>query len=475
MPETTSTVPRSRWLALGVLCMGTLMVILDGTIVVVALPAIQTDLGFTQANLAWVVNAYLIAFAGLLLLSGRLGDLAGRKRVLLIGLTIFTVASLLCGVAGSQGQLVVFRFAQGIGGALASAVVLGMIVTMFPEPDERAKAIGVYSFVQASGSSLGFIVGGVLTQTLSWHWAFFLNIPLGLAAILLAWRLFDDVRGPGLREGADILGAALVTGGLMFLVYSIVKDSWEDPRILALLGLSFALLAGFVVRQAKAARPLLDLRLFRSRAVSGANLVMVLMVAGMFGFQFMTALYLQRVLGLDVLRTGVAFLPTPVLIALVSLVFSAGLLRRFGARWVLVAGLALIAVALGLLSRVPVDGGYLRDVLPALLLLGAAFGAVMPALTGVAMSTAGSGDSGIASGVINTTQQIGAALGTAVLATVAAARSSFLAESGMDATTALTGGFRVAYVVAAGFLVTAMGVAGVVLRQGKDRERCGRF
>jgi EmrB/QacA subfamily drug resistance transporter len=460
MSETTSTVSRSRWLALGVLCVGTLMVILDGTIVAVALPTIQTDLGFTQASLAWVVNAYLIAFAGLLLLSGRLGDLVGRKRVLLTGLTIFTVASLLCGLAGNQSQLVVFRFVQGVGGALASAVVLGMIVTMFPDPHERAKAIGVYSFVQAGGSSLGFIVGGMLTQTLSWHWAFFINIPIGVAAVLLTWRLFDDIRGPGLREGIDVLGAALVTGGLMLLVYSIVKDSSN----LVLFGLSFVLLVGFVARQAKAARPLLPLRLFRSRTVSGANLVMVLMVAGMFGFQFMTALYLQRVLGLDALQTGVAFLPTPVLIAVVSLVFSAGLERRFGARWVLMVGLGVIAVALGLLSRVPLGGEYMVDVLPGLVLLGAAFGAVMPALMGVAMSTATSADSGIASGVINTTQQVGAALGTAVLATLAAARSSSLMDS-VGAMEALTSGFRLAYVVAAGFVVLAMMVAGVALRR----------
>jgi EmrB/QacA subfamily drug resistance transporter len=443
---------RSRWLALGVLCVGTLMVILDGTVVAVALPTIQTDLGFTRAALAWVVNAYLIAFAGLLLLSGRLGDLVGRKRVLLTGLVVFTAASLLCGLAETQGALVVFRFAQGTGGALASAVVLSMIVTMFPEPRERAKAIGIYSFVQAGGSSVGLIVGGVLTQAFSWHWAFFVNVPIGVVAVVLAWRLFDDDRGLGLREGADVVGAALVTGGLMLLVYSIVEAALA-VRTFALLALSVLLLTGFVVRQAKAARPLLPLRIFRSRVVSGANVIMVLMVAGMFGFQFMTALYLQQVLGLGVLETGLAFLPTPALIAAVSLGFAGWLNARFSARWVLTAGLLVIAGALMLLARVPVDGHYLVDVLPPLVLLGAAFGAVMPALMGQAMSGE---DSGVASGLINTTQQMGAAVGTAVVAAVAASRSTAL-----PGVAGLVSGFQAAYTVSAG-LVLAAGVVALV-------------
>lgn len=436
---------RSRWLALGVLCVGTLMVILDGTVVAVALPTIQADLGFTRAALAWVVNAYLITFGGLLLLSGRLGDLVGRKRVLLTGLAVFTVASLLCGLAETPGALVVFRFVQGAGGALASAVVLSMIVTMFPEPRDRAKAIGIYSFVQAGGSSVGLIVGGVLTQAFSWHWAFFVNVPIGVVAVVLASRLFEDDRGLGWREGADVVGAALVTGGLMLLVYSIVESS------LVLLALSALLLAGFVVRQAKASRPLLPLRIFRSRAVSGANVVMVLMVAGMFGFQFMTALYLQQALGLSVLETGLAFLPTPVLIAVVSLGFAGWLNARFSARRVLTAGLAVIAGALVLLAQVPVDGHYVVDVLPALVLLGAAFGAVMPALMGQAMS---GGDSGVASGLINTTQQIGAAVGTAVVAAVAASRST-----SSPGVAGLVSGFQTAYAVSAGFVLAAGVVA----------------
>jgi EmrB/QacA subfamily drug resistance transporter len=468
MPDTTPSHVRSRWLALSVLCVGTLMVILDGTIVAVALPTIQTELGFTQSTLAWVVNAYLIAFAGLLLLSGRLGDLIGRKRVLLTGLVIFTVASLLCGLTGSQELLVIFRFTQGVGGALASAVVLGMIVTLFPEPREQAKAIGIYTFVQAGGASLGLIAGGVLTQTLNWHWAFFINIPIGLAAVSLAWRLFETDRGLGLREGADVAGAVLVTSGLMLLVYTIVKAdeyTWGDARTLGLLALSLILLASFVVRQAKASKPLLPLRIFRARSVSGANVIMVLMVAGMFGFQFMTALYLQRVLGLGSLQTGLAFLPAPVLIALVSLGLAARLNLRFGPRTVLGTSLGLVAVALGLLARVPVDGFYAVDVLPVLILLGAAFGAAMPALIGQAMSAATPSDSGIASGLINTTQQIGAAVGTAVLATVAASRTEALLDKGDSIASALTEGFHVAYGFSAGFVVVAMVVAVVVLRR----------
>ncbi|MFI6031471.1 MFS transporter [Amycolatopsis magusensis] len=467
----------SRWFALSVLSAATLMVVLDGSVVTIALPWIQRDLGFSQAGLAWVVNAYLIAFAGSLMLAGRLGDLAGRRRVFLLGMVVFTVASLLCGIAADRTALVAFRFLQGVGGAMASAVVLGMIVTLFPEPRERAKAIGVYSFVQAGGASIGLIAGGVLTQGLSWNWAFLVNLPIGVAAIALTWRLVAADRGLGVREGADLAGAGLVTGGLMLLVYTIVQaeeHSWDSARSLGLLAFSLALLAGFVVRQAKAAKPLLPLRLFRARAVSGANLVMVLMVAGLFGFQFITALYLQRVLELDALWTGLAFLPAPVTIAVFSLGFAARLAERFGARHVLVGGLVLVAISLAWLARVPENGQYTVDVLPVLVLMGAGFGTAMPALMGQAMSGATEGDSGIASGLINTTQQVGAAMGTAVLATAATTHSAGLLDAGLPEKTALTAGFQLSYGLSAGFVALAAVTAAVFFRRSAERVHAAR-
>jgi EmrB/QacA subfamily drug resistance transporter len=315
------------------------------------LPTIQRELGFSQSNLAWVVNAYLIAFAGLLLLSGRLGDLIGRKRVFLAGLVLFIMASLMCGLSTNQATLIVARFVQGVGGALGSAVILGMIVTIYTEPREQAPAIGIYSFVSAAGASIGLLANGFLTQSINWHWIFFINVPIGGVATLLGLRLLATDRGIGLREGADVVGAILVTGGLMLTVYTVVQatdNGWIAGRTLALALGSVVLLAAFVVREATAGLPLLPLRIFRSRPLSGANLIVVLMVAGLIGFQFLTALFLQRVPRYGPITTGLAFLPTPVLIAVVSLGMSARLIGRFGPRNVLLGGLVLIAVALGL-------------------------------------------------------------------------------------------------------------------------------
>jgi EmrB/QacA subfamily drug resistance transporter len=450
---------RSRGLALAVLCAASLMVVLDSSIVAVALPAIQADLGFTAAGLAWVVTAYLVAFGGLLLISGRLGDLLGRRRVFLGGLGLFTAASLVAGLASDAGVLVVSRFVQGVGGALASAVVLGMIVTMYPEPRARARAIGVYSFTQAAGASIGLIAGGALTQALSWHWTFYVNLPIGVAAMLLAVRVVEADRGTGLRAGLDVLGAVLVTAAVMLGVYAISSSAW------GVLAVAAGLLAAFVVRQAKARTPLLPLRLFRIRAVTGANLVMVLMVAGMLGFQFVTALFLQQVLGLDALGTGVAFLPVPLVIAVASLGFADKLAARFGPRAVLLSGLGLVIVGLLLLTQVSVDSGYFTGVLPPLLVMGLGAGAAIPALMGLAMSDVPAGDAGVASGVINTTQQAGAAIGTAVLASVAASRTASL--SGVDHREALASGFRLAYGVSAGFLIVAVALGGLVLSRRK--------
>jgi EmrB/QacA subfamily drug resistance transporter len=464
-----SKIGRNRWMALIVLCVGMLMIILDSTIVNVALPSIQNDLGFSQADLAWVVNSYLIAFGGLLLLAGRLGDLVGRRRVFLAGLAVFTGASLLCGAAASQALLIGARFVQGIGGAMTSAVILGMIVTMFPEPREQAKAIGVFSFVASAGASIGLLAGGVLTQSISWHWIFFVNVPIGIATAALALRLVQGDEGIGLRRGADAPGAMLVTGALMLGVYTILEAGgygWASAHTLGFGAAALSLLAAFVTREARTPNPLMPLRIFRSRNVTGANLIQMLMVAGLFGMFFLGVLYLQRVLGYDAIDTGLAFLPVSVVIGAMSLAVSPRLIMRFGARATLLPGLILVATGLVLFTRAPVDGDYLVDVLPTMLLLGTGAGLSFPSLATLAMSGADGSDAGLASGLVNTSLQVGGALGLAVLATLATSRTEDLVASGDSPAAALTGGFHLAFVVAAGLVLAAIGVALGALRSG---------
>jgi EmrB/QacA subfamily drug resistance transporter len=458
---------RARWIALVVLCTGMLMIILDSTIVNVALPSIQNDLGFSQSSLAWVVNAYLIAFGGLLLLAGRVGDLIGGRRVFLTGLAVFTLASLVCGLAGSQEMLIVARFVQGVGGALTSAVILGMIVRTFPEPAEQAKAIGVFSFVASAGASIGLLAGGVLTQALSWHWIFFVNIPIGIATAVLALRYVDNADGIGLEKGADVPGAALVTGGLMLGVYTILgagDHGWTSLRTLGLGALAVALLTAFVRRQARIPNPLVPLRIFRSRNVTGANIIQMLMVAGLFGMFFLGVLYVQRVLGYDAIETGLAFLPVAALIGTLSLGFSARLNLRYGARATLLPGLVLVFAGLALIARAPVDGSYVRDVLPTMVLFGVGAGLSFPSLTTLAMSGATPSDTGLASGLVNTSLQVGGALGLSILATLAGTRTENLLREGQSAASALTGGYHLAFIVAAGLVATAVAVAATVLR-----------
>jgi EmrB/QacA subfamily drug resistance transporter len=464
-----------RWIALYVLCVGVLMIVLDATVVNVALPAIQSDLGFSQSSLAWVVNAYLISFGGLLLLAGRLGDLISRRGVFLAGLGVFTVASLLCGVAQSQKMLVAARFLQGVGGAMTSAVVLGMIVTMFPEPREQAKAIGVFSFVASAGGSVGLIAGGVLTQAINWHWIFFINVPVGVATAVLALRLLEKDTGIGFGRGADVLGAILITGSLMLGVYTIVEPAadygWGAGQTLGLGAASLGLLAAFVAREATAPEPLIPLRIFRSRSVTGANVIQALTVAGMFGMFFLGVLYLQKVLGYDVLETGLAFLPTTVVMGTLSVRYSERLIMRFGARRTLLPGLMLIAAGLALFARVPVEGSYVIDVLPSTILLGTGIGTSFPALMTLAMSGATQSDAGLASGLVNTTVQVGAAVGLAVLATLSATRTEGLMERGEFTAIALTEGYQLAFWVGAALVFVAIMVAVTVLkpqRQGLD-------
>jgi len=454
--------------------MGMLMIVLDATVVNVALPAIQDDLGFAQSGLAWVVNAYLISFGGLLLLFGRLGDLASRKGMFLAGLAVFTVASLLCGMAQSQVLLVAARFVQGAGGAMTSAVILGMIFTMFSEPREQAKAIGVFAFVASAGGAVGLLVGGVLTQSISWHWIFFVNVPVGIATAVIARRLIETDRGIGFRDGADVPGAVLVTGSLMLAVYTIVNPAaeygWGAGRTLALGALSLALLAAFVAREATAKSPLIPLRIFRSRNVTGANIVQVLSVAGMFGMFFLGALYLQRILSYDALQTGLAFLPVTILMGTLSVRYTDRLVMHFGARKLVLAGLALFMAGLALFARVPIDGGYVVDVLPVMVLLGVGAGLCFPALMTLAMSGATPDDAGLASGLINTTAQVGGALGLAVLATLSASRSAALIGAGEPTPAALTSGYHLAFGIGAVLVLVAIAVAVTVLQPERDTE-----
>ncbi len=467
VPTETAT-DRRRWLALYVLCTGVLMIVLDVTVVNVALPSIQDDLGFSQSSLAWVVNGYLIAFGGLLLLAGRLGDIIGRRTMFLSGLAVFTTASLVCGAAQSQEMLVAARFIQGIGGAMTSAVTLGMIVTMFPTPREQAKAIGVYAFVASAGGSIGLLAGGVLTQAINWHWIFFVNIPIGIATIVMARRLLARDEGIGFGDGADVPGAVLITSSLMLGVYTIVKPAadhgWGSAAALELGAASLALLAAFFIREARARNPLIPLRIFRSRNVVGANLVQMLSVPGMFGVFFLGALYLERVLGYDALQIGLAFLPTTIVMGTMSLRYSERLVTRFGARRTLLPGLAIIGVSLLVFSLAPVDGSYTTNVLPVMLLLGLGAGLAFPALMNLAMSGATNEDAGLASGLVNTSAQIGGALGLALLATTSATRSKNLIADGVSEASALTSGYHLAFLIGAALILVALTVAVTVLQ-----------
>ena len=462
----TETQPDRRWLALYVLCGGLLMIVLDATIVNVALPSIQEDLGFSQANLAWVVNAYLIAFGGLLLLAGRLGDLIGQRRIFLIGLTIFTIASLICAVSVSQGMLIAARFVQGAGGAVASAVILGMIVTMFPEPREQAKAIGVFGFVASAGSSIGLLAGGVLTE-INWHWIFLVNIPIGVLIGYLATRLVEGHEGIGLSEGADIPGAALIVSGLMLAVYTILEAGergWGDAQTLILGVVAIALIAAFVFRQSRIANPLMPLRLFHSRNVVAANLVMALLVVGFFGMFFLGALYMQGLLGYSPLEVGLAFLPSSILMGILSLGYAEKLIMGVGPKVALITGLSIAGLGLLLFSRAPVDANYLTDVFPVMVLLGLGAGTCFPSLMTLAMSGATREDAGLASGLVNTTVQVGGAIGLAVIATVASSRTENLIADGDPIAQATNSGYHLAFLIGAILIGVGVAISAVVVK-----------
>jgi EmrB/QacA subfamily drug resistance transporter len=447
---------RTRWLALYTLCLATLMIVLDTTIVNVALPSIRDDLGFSQTSLAWVVNAYTLTYAGLLLLGGRLGDLFGHRRLFIAGIALFTLASLACGLAGSQAMLVVARAVQGVGGAVASAVSLSLMLTLFTDAAERAKAMGVFGFVAAGGGSIGVLLGGVLTDALDWHWIFLVNLPIGVLVCALALRLLPA----GTRGTArlDVAGAVTITAALMLAIYAIVNG----PRILLVPAL--ALGAIFVAIESRRDAPLVPLGLFRRRNVATSNIAGVLWSAAMFACFFLSALYLQLVLGYDPLHVGLAFLPGNVIMAVLSLGLSAKIVMRFGIKRPLATGLLLVAAALVLLARAPVHAGFVVDVLPSMMLIGLGAGIAFNPMLLAALSDVEPQDSGVASGVVNTAFMMGGALGVAVLASVAGSRTDALRASGESTAAALTGGYHVAFAVGALFALAAAVVTTVRLR-----------
>jgi EmrB/QacA subfamily drug resistance transporter len=458
---------RRRWIALAVLCLGQLMMVLDATIVNVALPSIQHDLHFSQGNLTWVIDGYLITFGGFLLLAGRVGDLVGRKKVFLTGLVLFTTASVLCGLANSQGLLIGARLLQGVGGAVASAVILAIIVTEFPQRAEQAKAMGAYAFVSAGGGSIGLLAGGALTQSLDWHWIFFVNVPIGALAFLLGWVLIEENEGIGLAGGVDVAGSILITLATMLGAFAIVKSSEYglfSARTLATGGASLLLLGAFLTLQARLANPIMPLRILRLRMLMGSSLVRGLLVTGMFSAFFLGALYLERVLGYNAIDTGLAFMPLTIAIATMSMGLSARAVERFGSVQTLAAGLVGIIVGLVLLAAQGVHASYFPGLFFAFLALGLGAGASFLPLLTIGMADAPARDAGLASGIINVSVQLFGAIGLATLGTIATDHTKTLSASGNPLASALTGGYHLAYIVAAAFVSVGILAAFLVLR-----------
>ena len=460
-----------RWLALYVLCLGVLMIVLDTTIVNVALPSIRTDLHFSETSLVWVVNAYMLTFGGFLLLGGRLGDLYGHRRLFLIGITLFTIASLACGLSNSQALLIAARAVQGLGGAVVSAVALSLIMNLFTEPAERAKAMGIYGFVCAGGGSIGVLLGGVLTSAFNWHWIFLVNLPIGVVVYALCLVLLPDGRGQAGTGRLDVAGATTVTSSLMLAVYAIVNGNeagWTSLQSTGLLAASAVLLAIFLAIEARVGAPLMPLGLFRLRNVATANMVGVLWAAAMFAWFFISALYMQLVLGYSALQVGLGFLPANLIMAAFSLGISAKLVMRFGLRQPLTAGLLLAAAGLLLFARAPVEGNFVIDVLPGMTLLGLGAGIAFNPVLLAAMSDVKPEEAGLASGVVNTSFMMGGALGLAVLASLAAARANNLLASGAEPFVALNDGYHIAFLFGAVFAATAALLAALLLRAGRQ-------
>jgi EmrB/QacA subfamily drug resistance transporter len=462
-----------RWLALYILCLGVLMIVLDTTIVNVALPSIREDLRFTETSLVWVVNAYLLTFGGFLLLGGRLGDLYGHRRIFLLGLAVFTLASAACGLATTQGVLIAARAVQGLGGAVVSAVALSLIMNVFTEPGERARAMGIYGFVCSGGGSIGVLLGGLLTSSLSWHWIFLVNLPIGVAVYAMCRALLPAGRGMADAPRLDVAGAITVTASLMFAVYAVINGNevgWTSTTTLWKLGAAVVLLAAFLVIESRVRAPLMPMSLFRLRSVSTANVVAVLWAAGMFAWFFISALYLQLVLGLGPMQVGLAFLPANVIMAICSLGISAKLVMRFGIRGPLAIGLLLAAAGLLLFARAPAMGNVWIDVVPAMSLLGIGAGIAFNPLLLAAMNDVPASDSGLASGMVNTSFMMGGALGLAVLASLAAAQTQRAAALGAAASEALNAGYHLAFAVGAGFAILAALIGALTFRPTADTQ-----
>jgi EmrB/QacA subfamily drug resistance transporter len=469
-----ATIERRRWLALLVLCLGDLMIVLDTTIVNVALPSIRVDLGFSAASLAWVVNAYMLTFGGFLLLAGRMGDLFGHRRLFLIGVTLFTAASLACGLAGSPAFLVGARAVQGLGGAIVSVVALSLIMTMFTEPAERAKAMGVIGFIFAGGGSIGVLLGGILTDALDWHWIFLVNIPIGAGVIALCLVLLPVSAERDSAGKLDVAGSVTVTAALLIAVYAIMDGNqvgWASLRTLGLLAIAIVLFAVFLRIEHRAPSPLMPLGLFRIRSVATANGIGVLVTAAMFGWFFLSALYLQLVLGYSPFDVGLAFLPGNLIMGAFSLGLSEKIVMRFGIRGPLAIGMLLMAASLALFARVPASGNYAIDVLPGMILLGLGMGTAFNPLLLATMSEVEPSEAGLASGVANTSFMMGGALGLAVLASLADARTRVLAAAHVDRLTALTGGYHAAFAAGAVFAAMAAALGALVLRRSGSQER----
>jgi EmrB/QacA subfamily drug resistance transporter len=467
-----------RWLALVVVCFGQLMIMLDSTIVNVALPTIQHDLGFSQANLTWVVNAYLIAFGSFLLVAGRVGDLVGRKRVFLTGVALFTAASVFAGMSHGATGLVVGRFLQGLGGSLAAGVIIAIIVTEFTEPRARAMAMSVFTFVIAGGGSIGLLAGGVITQWINWHWIFFINVPIGIATMALGAWLIVENRGLGLRQGVDVVGAGLITVAMMLGVYTIVTANefgWVSTHTLGLGALALAMIASFVVLESKLRNPIMPLRILRVRTLTGASAARALLATGMFTNFFVGALYLQHVKGFSSFETGLAFLPVTVTLGVLSAGITARLVARFGPVRVLVAGLTTIIAALGLLAAADDHATYLPWIFVAYIMLGLGAGtSFMPLLT-ISMSEVPAADAGLASGFSNLVMQVSAAIGLAAMGTISAEHAQALVAQGDPASVALTGGFQLVFVLAASCVTAALAVTLAFLRRRDDSWRHERL
>ena len=461
---------RRRWTALVVVCMAQLMIVLDVTIVNVALPSIQHQLHFTQANLTWVVNAFLVTFGSLLLLAGRLGDLTGRKRVFLAGLVVFTAASLACGLAPSQGALIAARFVQGVGAAAQASVILAIIITEFPEAAERARAMSAYVFVSVAGGSLGLLAGGVLTQALSWHWVFFVNLPIGAVTFLLGRMLIRSDRGLGLAHGIDWLGSLLVTASLMSAIYAIVETAthgWGSAQVLGFGGLAALLMASFVTLETRIKNPIMPLRILRLRGLTSASLVRGFLVTGMYSTFFLGTLYLEHVRHYSALATGAAFLPWTITVAILSQGFTSRLVRRFGSLPVLMAGMASAVAGLLVFATAGPQTAFFPTILVACFAIGFGIGnAFMPLLT-IAMADVPAADAGLGSGITNVSQQVSGALGLAVLSTLAANHTKALLVAHHGLTASLIGGYHLGFLAGAAVIAGGIALAPVLLRSSR--------